>query len=403
MDDRDFLDAIIAAPEDDIPRLVYADWLDERGCGERAEFIRVQCELAQKAKYDPSRLPLLKREQMLLTKHGDGWAKSVAAITRDYEFHRGFVDTVVIGGRKFLTHGDKVFELAPVRNVKITRLGSSNVTTADLARSNLLPRIRGLTLQGSLGSKELVTLIKAPGLKVLTAFSLELYFHAETTNAILAGCFPHLETLNLNVDDSLLTTAHVEKLAKARWASKLKYLNLKDHIINVGGVQAIAASKQMKNLTRLNLHHCGVGLGGVQALAESPNMANLTSLDLRRNRLTDSSARALASSTELPGLTELFLGMNEIGPEGARALANWPGLARLRFLHLYANPLGDDGVCALAESPHIANLCYLDVTGTDIGDRGARALAKSPFLEHVHVGSFKGDEKEAILDPKDAR
>jgi uncharacterized protein (TIGR02996 family) len=37
--------AIIASPEDDGPRLVYADWLDENREPDRAEFIRVQCEL----------------------------------------------------------------------------------------------------------------------------------------------------------------------------------------------------------------------------------------------------------------------------------------------------------------------------------------------------------------------
>lgn len=43
----DFLRAIIAAPADDLPRLAYADWLEESGEPERAEFIRVQCEIAE--------------------------------------------------------------------------------------------------------------------------------------------------------------------------------------------------------------------------------------------------------------------------------------------------------------------------------------------------------------------
>lgn len=45
----DFLREIIAHPEEDAPRLIYADWLEERGQpgdGERGEFIRIQCELA---------------------------------------------------------------------------------------------------------------------------------------------------------------------------------------------------------------------------------------------------------------------------------------------------------------------------------------------------------------------
>ena len=39
------LAAILANPDEDTPRLVYADWLEENGEPERAEFIRVQCEL----------------------------------------------------------------------------------------------------------------------------------------------------------------------------------------------------------------------------------------------------------------------------------------------------------------------------------------------------------------------
>ena len=39
--DDAFLQAIRDAPDDDAPRLIYADWLDERG-DPRGEFIRVQ-------------------------------------------------------------------------------------------------------------------------------------------------------------------------------------------------------------------------------------------------------------------------------------------------------------------------------------------------------------------------
>jgi uncharacterized protein (TIGR02996 family) len=50
MDDRQALmAAIIANPDEDTPRLALADWLDEHGDKHdraRAEFIRLQCELA---------------------------------------------------------------------------------------------------------------------------------------------------------------------------------------------------------------------------------------------------------------------------------------------------------------------------------------------------------------------
>jgi uncharacterized protein (TIGR02996 family) len=42
-DELAFLAAIHADPGDDTPRLVYADWLQENGQPELAEFIRLQC------------------------------------------------------------------------------------------------------------------------------------------------------------------------------------------------------------------------------------------------------------------------------------------------------------------------------------------------------------------------
>jgi len=40
---------IIARPEDDGPRLVYADWLEEHGDSDRAEFIRVSIQRGHEA------------------------------------------------------------------------------------------------------------------------------------------------------------------------------------------------------------------------------------------------------------------------------------------------------------------------------------------------------------------
>ena len=43
MNERDaLLRAVCENPDDDTPRLVFADWLQEHGEGDRAEFIRLQ-------------------------------------------------------------------------------------------------------------------------------------------------------------------------------------------------------------------------------------------------------------------------------------------------------------------------------------------------------------------------
>ena len=65
--DDGWLQAICQTPEDDAPRLVYSDWLDEHNQPERAEFIRLQCRLAKIDAYDPERAHLQWREGQLLT------------------------------------------------------------------------------------------------------------------------------------------------------------------------------------------------------------------------------------------------------------------------------------------------------------------------------------------------
>jgi uncharacterized protein (TIGR02996 family) len=59
-----FVQAILDDPEDDTPRLVFSDWLEEHGRASHAELIRVQCELASLPKR--SREPKMKarREEL---------------------------------------------------------------------------------------------------------------------------------------------------------------------------------------------------------------------------------------------------------------------------------------------------------------------------------------------------
>jgi uncharacterized protein (TIGR02996 family) len=105
-----FLTDIIAYPQDDDIRLIYADWLEENGQSERAEFVRVQIKLAKM----PSgavvgRDALRRRERELLspdplgypTKAPWAWMGGAHCIVPDgamwmdhVAFRRGFVAEV---------------------------------------------------------------------------------------------------------------------------------------------------------------------------------------------------------------------------------------------------------------------------------------------------------------------
>ena len=94
MTERDaLLAAIHAAPEDDAPRLVYADWLEEHGEVERAEFIRIQIEMRRE--YDahgriaPARRPVPQTEGSVPAPVG-GRAAAVSAPTGVSTYARGF-------------------------------------------------------------------------------------------------------------------------------------------------------------------------------------------------------------------------------------------------------------------------------------------------------------------------
>src|SRR5262245_36293651 len=112
-----FLEDIRTHPEDDAPRLVFADWLDERGDADRAELIRVQCELARSGVDQRRRAELEQRQQQLLAAGEREWAGPLAAWGCIWEFRRGFIEHVRIDTSVFLSHAAVLFAAAPVRSV----------------------------------------------------------------------------------------------------------------------------------------------------------------------------------------------------------------------------------------------------------------------------------------------
>src|SRR5262249_59015437 len=106
MDDRRALmAAIIANPDEDTPRLAFADWLQEHGDKHdqaRAEFIRLQIEEAGLPKGDPSRATLEKQQEKLRKKHAMHWIGALAKVEQFPLFDRGLLFHVKLTPRDFL-------------------------------------------------------------------------------------------------------------------------------------------------------------------------------------------------------------------------------------------------------------------------------------------------------------
>lgn len=151
-DEAAFLKAICDQPGDDTARLVYADWLDDRTeeRGEptpcpRAEFIRVQCELARREdeagwlQLDAEANALIARDAELLEENelnwcGPGLIDVVAAAIADHVanglqlvtpgWRRGFVDHIACVAAAWLAYGDTILLSHPVSLVTLTSLDS---------------------------------------------------------------------------------------------------------------------------------------------------------------------------------------------------------------------------------------------------------------------------------------
>ncbi|MBA4189187.1 MAG: hypothetical protein C0467_14410 [Planctomycetaceae bacterium] len=87
------LRAVFTTPEDDTPRLVFADYLEENDQPARAALIRVQCELAHLAKDDPNREATAAREAEALAAV---W-EQIGKLPANFEggFKRGFLRLTV--------------------------------------------------------------------------------------------------------------------------------------------------------------------------------------------------------------------------------------------------------------------------------------------------------------------
>ena len=164
----DLLAAVLATPDDDLPRLIAADWLEENGEPARAEFIRVQIELASRqsdheTKVDPHTLSLLSRERILIHLHSDEWLSTfrmkggpLSNRSSHGQFVRGFIEIVWMYALSFLKRGERLFQKIPLKELRITRASpeeleklilwkmTSQLTTLDVSGRNLGERGIGL-------------------------------------------------------------------------------------------------------------------------------------------------------------------------------------------------------------------------------------------------------------------
>ncbi len=401
--EEQFLADVRESPEDDGPRLIYADWLDDHGDPDRARFIRAQCELERLPAGGPSRWKLWQLAEGLRREHVMEWlpfrVPGWAAWQQPFWFRRGLVEGVGLNAEDLLNHGETIFRAYPtLRHVGLHSVGDA---WPRLIRSPVLRHVRQLDVDGdygraALGADAVAALAASPHLERLAGLHLDYHAAGDAGLAALAGA-PGLGNLRvLALRGNGITDAGAQALAESPHLLRLAELYLHDNRFGDPAALALGAWPGLARLTHLDLGldlRWGepgpprLGPAGATALAAAP----LRHLDLEGHAIGDEGLEALAAGPALAGLEGLVLGHRRrgepppllIGDRGALAIAASPYLSRLVALELSGHQVGDLGVRLLADSPNVARLDTLDLWGNLVGDAGARALAGSPYLANL--------------------
>jgi uncharacterized protein (TIGR02996 family) len=235
-----FLRDIKHDPDDDTPRLVLADWLQDQG-DPRGELLALALEIDRLGLSDRRRALLERRARLLLSQYSFTWLGPLLDLPLTFRFERGFLH-LEASAERFLS--DKVDDLARagafdwVLSLRLTDLRGPSL--GRLARSPLLGALPCLDLgRNRLGPDELAALLDSPRLGGLRALTLHYNRLGPRGAAGLAGC-PRL--------------------------SRLRALRLAHNGLGDEGARALAGSPHLNALTLLDVGHNHVSTGGLAAL-----------------------------------------------------------------------------------------------------------------------------------------
>lgn len=365
-----------ADPDDDEPRFIYADYLQQRG-DPRGELIALQCRAAR----DPND-EVAHRALNLFDVDESRWLGAWHGEAIAWKFHKGFVDHLTIPINSFVILGELLFaresfphELVHLRSLELRDSRSSGEPSLSSLVA-ILERLRlhTLSLQLVVGTELAQTLASSAALAHLTTLRLSEAPHDPDVPAVLCrgmsnrfhalelvNCrltrnearslagetrFAQVRRLDLTSSDEPGVDAIVELLTAS---SKLTSLELRgngcyvpelhEHLLGERVVRGVLGQRQPP-LVELGLGNTGTLTEDLSALAR---IVTLQRLDVRGNPIED---RALDTLLGLPNLTTLNLAHTRISVAGATRLVR-DAPPSLRELTLTVPALPDALVAAL--------------------------------------------------------
>jgi uncharacterized protein (TIGR02996 family) len=379
---KGFLDDIVKNIDDDTPRLAYADWLMENGYDDRAEFIRVQVELARLPSREAARLRLRLREQQLLKQHGEEWLTELPAVegAKWEGFRRGIVAEVSFAS--FEAMRDKAHEcraVAPVEAVTVRwpRRRETGKAAAPIAE------LRELSLTGNPNYEEVVWLAGSPQLSTLRVLTARGLWAEALRDLVASPQLAGLKALRLQSND--VGNAGILALIGAASLRSLEELDLSgrgvaeryndEAIVRSAGMEALAAWKGLATVRSLTLSGNEIGRAGLRALLRSPHAGALKELSVRNGRLEAQDMGEFADARSGLRLEALDVGENVLKQLGVEYVAAAPCLRELKALRLDRCEIPLAGACLFAKkAAFLDGLRILDVGHNHFGPAGLTAL-----------------------------
>jgi uncharacterized protein (TIGR02996 family) len=388
MTDHDpFLHAIVSQPDADAPRLIYADWLEEQGHAERAEFIRVQCELAaMKAKdvaaWDLARLQELEdREEELLELPAALGENPIREVARHCRYHRGFIEEATLSLGMFLFQAERALRWVPLRRLTLTHLEQQHLPF--LAKTPMLSRLQGLTLRHEAREHqvlELRELLASPHLSALASLALANVLNRTLGHQPSFPVGPALQELQLSVID--LDPLDLENLLRSPMCRGLRKLRLQAMHYGWRFMPVLVQLLEALALEGITLdstvsHHVTMTLRDTDLLLASPAMNNLRELRLTCDWMTEAAIKHLARSEHLRGLNTLALHSDGVNDSSLRALMRTEQLPRLQCLGLRGSSFEIIGIRTLANGPLLRQLRFLALDGRHLHRQALETLLHS--------------------------
>jgi uncharacterized protein (TIGR02996 family) len=246
-----FLRAVARAPHDDLPRLVYADALEESGVPEheaRAHFIRGQIGLATLEPTSEKYIPLRDTVERLKELFHDGWLWDLPEFLRQQRpmnWVRGFIEQMEATLPELARHGAEIFDTCPILDL---RLKSSRVD--EHLHAGAFDELAFL--------ERLTTLRVGPIYWPFVAHDeddggAESQFFEEF---LAARVWKNVTTLDLSgnlIDDAWLVS-FVSRLPEAIFAKTLRTLDLSHcHRLTDAAANVLASARSLERLASLKL------------------------------------------------------------------------------------------------------------------------------------------------------